>query len=201
MLHLSTFSSEDPAVSSMSLSCSSTASVCALIVPGPLMISPSLSNGGQPVRYRVSPWRTTVLVGALYFSSRVASGSTRMISRFMFFSFRHEIRLGDLQVALSERPPLRGGAADRGPRCGSGGLRFSACNCREVDRRLHGVVDEICQQELRGQRDHLDDIGVRPSGLAHGFELLVGNLAGGFDQALCEHDSSLALRLGRLALA
>src|SRR6202000_1951131 len=100
MLHLRTLSSEEPAVSSISLICSRAASVCALIVPGPLMISPFLSNGGAPVRYRVSPWRTTVLVGALYFSSRLASGSTRMIWRFIVFcSFEtlelvHGLRVG-----------------------------------------------------------------------------------------------------------
>src|ERR1700761_7218161 len=99
MLHLSTLSSEEPAVSSISLICSSTASVCALIVPGPLMISPCLSNGGQPVRYNVSPWRTTQLVGALYFYSSVAIGSTRMISRFIVFDLsccvRTDVREGD----------------------------------------------------------------------------------------------------------
>src|ERR1700733_10322667 len=85
MLHFNTFSSEEPAVSSISLICSSTASVWALIVPGPLMISPFLSNGGAPVRYKVLSWRTTVLVGALYFARRLVSGSTLMIWRFMMF--------------------------------------------------------------------------------------------------------------------
>jgi len=36
-------------------------------------------HGGAPVTQIVSPWRTTVEVGALSLSSQVASGSTRMI--------------------------------------------------------------------------------------------------------------------------
>ena len=70
---------------------------------------------------------------------------------------------------------------------------FGRAGCREIDRRLHRVVHEVRQQELRGQRDHLDDVGVGPPGVFHRRELGIGRLATRLDEGLRERHRGLSL--------
>ena len=42
-----------------------------------------------------------------------------------------------------------------------------------IDRGLHRVVHEIRQQELRSQRDHLDDVAVGPLGVLRASDTLL----------------------------
>src|ERR1700679_4252558 len=81
-VHLSTFSSDEPAVSKHSFICSSTISVCCSIGASSTVPVP-VSNGGKPDTYSVSPCRVTAEVGAFQFSKYVESGSTRMTSLFI----------------------------------------------------------------------------------------------------------------------
>src|SRR5262245_51128797 len=82
MVHFTTFSREEPAVSTQRFSCSRTISVCRS--RGASTISPvSGSNGGRPETWIVSPWRITTEAGAFLRSRNVDSGSTRMTSRFI----------------------------------------------------------------------------------------------------------------------
>src|SRR5580704_11260053 len=84
-LHLSTFSSDEPAVSTHSFICSSTSSVC--LSMGASTTSPVTgSNGGKPDTKIRPPCRVTADVGAFQRSRYVDKGSTRIISRFMFLS-------------------------------------------------------------------------------------------------------------------
>ena len=59
-----------------------------------------------------------------------------------------------LDVGFSSPPLSKGGHLALGCLRGT--------DLGKIDRRLHRVVHEIRQQELRGQRDHLDDVGVGP---------------------------------------
>jgi hypothetical protein len=77
---------------------------------------------------------------------------------------------------------------------------FGRAGCREIDRRLPRVVHEVRQQGPRGQRDHLDDVGVGPPGVFHCRELGIGHLATRLGEGLRERRRGLSLRVARTAL-
>ena len=58
------------------------------------------------------------------------------------------------------------------------------------------IVHEVAQQELHRQGDHLDDLRIRKSRMAHGCKLRVGDPAERLDQPLCEADRRVASRVG-----
>jgi hypothetical protein len=82
-----------------------------------------------------------------------------------FPSFRAEIPGTGLELGSAcnrGRPTVREAAG----RMRLGCLRLGDRDGRKVDRRLHRVVDEVGQQQLRRQRDDLNDVLRRTSRLS-----------------------------------
>ena len=99
---------------------------------------------------------------------------------------------------MTRLTPGRGDRRDIGfsiPPLSEGGHLALGClrvtDLGRIDRGLHRVVHEIRQQELRGQRDHLDNVGVGPPGVLLG----VGHPAARLEDGLRERHRSLPLRV------
>src|SRR4051812_23799672 len=82
---------------------------------------------------------------------------------------RRDIRFSSHLLLLKGGAPLkRGHLALRG-------LRWT--DLGKINRSLDRIVHEVGQQELGGQRDHLDDVGVCPPCIPDRRKLAVGNFA------------------------
>lgn len=148
----------------------------------------SKTHGSWPIKGLRPALGAMSFSHTLTFACSFVSPRAQMRSTSTLIPFRGLRRLVD---ALDTRPRGPIEILDSPAPLSKGGHLALGCLRRsdlgKIDRRLHRVVHEIRQQELRSQRDHLDDVGVRPPGVLLG----VGHPGARFDEGLRERHRSL----------